>query len=298
MKISKDGPDLSRIIAGVMTWGVWGENWTAEQAEAYIHQCLELGVHTFDHADKYGHYTTEELFGKATKGSSALRQQMKLISKCGIKLVTPNRPSYKVHSYDTSKEHILQSVENSLKNLQTDYLDLLLIHRPSPLMHPQEIAEAFEILKKDGKVLHFGVSNFTPSQFKMLSKFTELQTNQVEISLLHRDFLLDGTLDQCIENGIAPMAYSTMAKGRFFTDKEDPAVKRIIAVSKDLQEQYNCTYEELLTAWILRHPARILPIIGSTKIARMKAAVNATKIELSRDDWFMLWEAAVGEEVP
>jgi len=298
MKISKEGPDLSRIVAGVMTWGIWGENWKPEQAETYIHQCLELGVHTFDHADIYGHYTTEKLFGDAIKGNSSIRQQIKLISKCGIKLVTPNRPSYKIHSYDTSKVHILQSVENSLKNLQTDYLDLLLIHRPSPLMHPQEIAEAFEILKKDGKVLHFGVSNFTPSQFKMLASLTELKTNQVEISLLHRDYLLDGTLDQCIEHGISPMAYSTMAKGRYFTDKEDPAVQRIIQVSKDLQERYNCTYEELLTAWVLRHPARILPIIGSTKIARMQAAMNATKIELSREDWFVLWEAAVGEEVP
>jgi len=297
IQLAQNGPEFSQIIAGVMTWGVWGKKLTAKKAASYIDQCLELGVTTFDHADIYGHYTTEALFGRATKGKSSLRQEMELISKCGIKLVTPNRPNYKVKSYDTSKAHILHSAETSLKNLKTDYLDLLLIHRPSPLMHPYEIAEAFNQLKQAGKVLNFGVSNFTPSQFTLLNKYIPLATNQIEISLLHDEFLLDGTLDQCMQHEIAPMAYSTMAKGIFFSKEPSEAVQRIKKVAAKLKKKYRATYEELLTAWLLAHPARILPIIGTTQIDRMAAAVRSTKISLEREDWFALWEAARGQEV-
>ena len=242
-------------------------------------------------------YTTEALFGRATKGKSSLRQRMELISKCGIKLVTPNRPDFKLKSYDTSKAHILSSVDQSLKNLKTDYLDLLLIHRPSPLMDPSEIAETFNQLKQAGKVLNFGVSNFTVSQFSTLNKYYPLITNQIEISLLHDEFLLDGTLDQCIRNGIAPMAYSTMAKGAFFAEETSDSIKRIKKVASKLKKKYHATYEELVTAWLLAHPARILPIIGTTVIERMTMAVRATEINLEREDWFALWEASRGEEV-
>ncbi len=297
IQLAQNGPEFSQIIAGVMTWGVWGKKLTAKKAANYIDECLALGVTTFDHADIYGHYTTEALFGRATKGKSSLRQQMELISKCGIKLVTPNRPDYKLKSYDTSKAHILSSAEQSLKNLKTDYLDLLLIHRPSPLMHPYEIAEAFNQLKQSGKVLNFGVSNFTPSQFTSLNKFIPLVTNQIEISLLHDECMLDGTLDQCIQHEIAPMAYSTMAKGVFFANDPTEPVQRIKKLCVKLKKKYRATYEELLTAWLLAHPARILPIIGTTKIDRMAAAVRATEISLEREDWFALWEAARGQEV-
>lgn len=297
IQLAKNGPEFSRIIAGVMTWGVWGKKLTAKKAANYIDECLELGVTTFDHADIYGHYTTEALFGRATKGKSSLRGQMELISKCGIKLVTPNRPNYKVHAYDTSKAHILFSAENSLKNLKTDYLDLLLIHRPSPLMHPYEIAEAFNQLKQSGKVLNFGVSNFTPSQFNLLNEYIPLVTNQIEVSLLHDEFMTDGTLDQCIQHEIAPMAYSTMAKGAFFAQEASEPVQRIKKVCTKLKKKYRATYDELLTAWLLAHPARILPVIGTTSIDRMAAAVRATEITLERDDWFAMWEAARGYEV-
>lgn len=297
IKLAQNGPELSRIVAGVMTWGDWGKKMTAKKAASYIDECLELGVTTFDHADIYGHYTTEALFGRATKGKSSLREQMELVSKCGIKLITPNRPEYKVHAYDTSKAHILFSAETSLKNLKTDYLDLLLIHRPSPLMHPYEIAEAFNQLKQSGKVLNFGVSNFTPSQFNLLNQYYPLITNQVEISLLHDVFLSDGTLDQCMQYEIAPMAYSTMAKGAFFSQDASESVKRIKKVCAKLKKKYRATYEELLTAWLLAHPARILPVIGTTGVDRMAAAVRATEITMEREDWFGLWEAARGHEV-
>jgi len=152
-------------------------------------------------------------------------------------------------------------------------------------------------LKQSGKVLNFGVSNFTPSQFTLLNKYIPLVTNQVEVSLLHDEFLNDGTLDQCMQHEIAPMAYSTMAKGAFFSQEPSEPVQRIKKVCTKLKKKYRVTYEELLTAWLLAHPARILPIIGSTQVDRMAAAVRATEINLERDDWFAMWEAARGYEV-
>lgn len=297
IQIAPDGPDFSRIVAGVMTWGEWGKQLSAKKAADYIQQCLDLGVTTFDHADIYGHYTTEALFGRATKGRSALRQQMELVTKCGIRLVTPNRPSYSIKSYDTSEAHIIESVEQSLTNLKTDYIDLLLIHRPSPLMEPQEIAEAFSQLRQSGKVRNFGVSNFTPTQFELLNDYVPLATNQVKMSLLDSEFLLDGTVDQCMRNNISPMAYSTMAQGRFFAETPSDAVQRIRKVAKTMERKYDTSFEALLTAWILRHPAGILPIIGTTNIDRMATAAGAVQVELEQEDWFALWEAARGKAV-
>jgi len=297
IQIAPDGPTLSRIIAGVMSWGEWGKNFTVEQTAKYINQCVEMGITTFDHADIYGHYTTEALFGQAIKGKSALRDQIELISKCGIKLTTPNRPDYHIKSYDTSKTHIIASVERSLKNLETDYLDVLLIHRPSPLMDPEEIAEAFSQLRTSGKVRHFGVSNFTLSQLSMLANYFPLVTNQIEISLLKTDFLIDGTVDQCLKRRVSPMAYSTMAGGQFFADPGTETVIRIKKVADVLTEKYQTTYESLLTAWLLQHPAKILPIMGSTNPERMRTAIGALAIQMEREDWFLLWEAARGVEV-
>jgi len=218
------------------------------------------------------------------------------VSKCGIKLITANRPNHKIKSYDTSKFHLLYSVENSLRQLKTDYLDLLLIHRPSPLMHPEEIAETIIKLKASGKVKHFGVSNFTPSQFEMLNQFTPLVTNQVKASLLHLDPMTDGTFDQCLKHQISPMAYSTHASGTLFTSDEE-RVLRIKEAVRPIAEKHETTYEVILTAWLLNHPAQIFPIMGSTKINRLKAAVEALTVKLSREDWFVLYEASVGEEV-
>lgn len=288
---------FSRIIAGVMSWGEWGSNFAPETALTLIEQCLENGITTFDHADIYGHYTTEELFGKAMKKQSSLRNKMQIISKCGIKLVTPHRSNHKIKSYDTSKEHIIASAERSLKNLRTDYLDMLLIHRPSPLMHPQEIAAAFYELRAAGKVREFGVSNFTCTQFSMLDEFISLKANQLKISLLHLDPFTDGTLDQCLQQQVTPMAYNSLAGGQFFTQPASEQVKRIRKIAKPLQEKYNATLDQIITAWILQHPARILPVMGSVKIERLKSAVAATKIHMTREEWFMLWEASTGQEV-
>ena len=166
MALTKD--TISPFIIGTMRLGTWGSQLSTTEYEKFIEGCLELGLVDFDHADIYGHYTTEEDFGNVLKSRKDLRDKMRITTKCGIKLISENRPNHKIKSYDLSAKHILESVDLSLSNLKTDYIDILLLHRPDYLFNPYEIAEAFATLKKEGKVLGFGVSNFTPSQFDLL----------------------------------------------------------------------------------------------------------------------------------
>ncbi len=184
--------EFSPVIAGCMKWGQWGVKYSTAQYLQLIEECIMNNITSFDHADIYGDYTVEEEFGNALKQKPHLRQQMQLVTKCGIRRFTPNRPAHKIHSYDTSRKHIIASAERSLQNLNTDFIDLLLIHRPDPLMHPHEIAEAFAELKQAGKALHFGVSNFTPSQMDMMMKVWKVEFNQLEVSVLHLDPFHDG----------------------------------------------------------------------------------------------------------
>ncbi len=297
VSLSENGPVLSRIVAGCMNWGEWGANLSIDQTRKLIEDCLSINVTTFDHADIYGHYTTEALFGNSIKGNSSLRQKMQLVTKCGIKLVTPNRPDNTIKSYNISKEYIISSVEQSLKNLQTDYIDLLLIHRPSPLMNPEEIVEAFMKLKNEGKALYFGVSNFTRTQFEMLNTYIPLVTNQIEISPIHLDPFIDGSIDLCIEKRVKPMGYSTLAGGKFFVNNPEDRVKSINKITDRLAQKYEVTADQILTSWLLKHPSGILPIIGSTKIDRIKSAVNSLEIKITDEEWFMIWEASTGAEV-
>ncbi|NJK83910.1 MAG: aldo/keto reductase [Saprospiraceae bacterium] len=298
VQADENKPTFSRLIFGVMKWGVWGHDYSPKKVLDLISASLDLGITTFDHADIYGYYTTEALFGEAIKGSPALRQRIQLISKCGIKLITPNRPEHHIKSYDTSKAHIVASVENSLRNLRTDYLDVLLIHRPSPLMHPDEMAAAFDTLQASGKVLHFGASNFTPSQFDLLYSRFPLITNQIEASLLYLTPFLDGTLDQLLQLHLIPMAWSPLGGGSIFQDTTDEQSQRIRLVAHSLGEKYgNKTIDQMLLAWLLKHPSKIFPILGTGNIARVQAAVEALSIDLSTEDWFKLWEASTGKEV-
>lgn len=289
---------LSPVIAGCMKWGQWGVKYSTTQYRQLIEECISSNITSFDHADIYGDYTVEEEFGEALKQNPALRKQMQLISKCGIRRLTPNRPAHQIHSYDTSKEHIIASAERSLKNLHTDYLDLLLIHRPDPLMHPDEIAEAFFKLKKEGKVLHFGVSNFTPSQMDMMVTGFPVEFNQLEVSVVHLDPFHDGSLDKCIQHKIRPMAWGPLGSGRLHTDDGDEKSNRILAVANMLAKKYNAGIDQVLLAFVTKHPAAIIPVIGSTKIERLQSAYDAVAINLEREEWFMLWRASKGHEVP
>jgi predicted oxidoreductase len=288
----------SNIIAGTMKWGAWGARFTSTDYEQMIKDCIAVGVSTFDHADIYGDYTTEEEFGKVLQEQPSLRQQMQLVTKCGIQMVSVNRPHHKIKSYDTSYEHIIESVERSLKNLSTDYIDCLLIHRPDPLFHADEVAKAFEHLKQQGKVLEFGVSNFRKWQVDLLRSRFPVTVNQVECSLLHLEPFGDGTLDQCQQHGMIPMAWSPMGGGNLFViDEEDERNKRIIAVAGILAEKYATGADVIILSWLMTHPANILPVLGTSKIERVHAAVAATLLKLEREEWFMLWRASTGREV-
>ena len=289
---------LSPVIAGCMKWGQWGVKYSTAQYLQLIEECITANITSFDHADIYGDYTVEEEFGNALKQKPRLRQQMQLITKCGIRRFTPNRPKHKIHSYDTSKEHIIESAERSLKNLHTDYVDLLFIHRPDPLMNPYEIAEAFAQLKKDGKVLHMGVSNFTPSQMDMMMTAFKVEFNQLEISVLHLDPFHDGSLDKCIEHGIRPMSWGPLGSGKFYSDDTDERNIRVLAVANLLSEKYNASVDQILLAFLFKHPSGIIPVIGSTKIERLKSAYAAANITIEREEWFMLWRASKGHEIP
>lgn len=277
-----------------MTWGVWGKNCTSKEMIELMNSCLESGITTFDHADIYGGYTTESDFGNAFGESKIDRQSIQLISKCGIQMVTENRTNSIKH-YAYSKDYIVWSAEQSLRHLKTDYLDLLLLHRPSPLIQADEIAEAVEKLKMDGKILDFGVSNFTPSQSNLIETKTKINYNQIEFSITHFEPMLDGSLDHMTSNRIAPMCWSPL--GTVFR-KDNEQSERIKKVTNELSSKYNVSDDIILLAWILKHPSGILPVCGTSDKKRIANLMQATTIEMELQDWFSLWTASIGNEVP
>lgn len=287
---------LSKFIAGTMNWGLWGAKFNTSQYRAMIDNCLESGLTSFDHADIYGHYTVEEEFGEALSFDQSLRNKIQLITKCGINLVSPNRPAYQIKHYDTSQSHIEASVDRSLKNLRTDYLDLLLIHRPDPLLNPEEVAEAFTALRNSGKVRHFGVSNFSPAKLELLDQYFPLSANQVEISVTNLSAFKDGSLDQCLLKKIIPMAWSPLGGGKLFQGGNERS-ERILALSSILAEKYHCIPEQVLLSWLFQHPANIHPVLGTVKVSRINTAIKAADLKLTREEWFLLWRASTGEEV-
>lgn len=273
-------------------------DWSFDRATRlrWIEQCLDLGITTFDHADIYGDYQVEELFGDVLAAAPGLRDRMQLVSKCGIKLVSPQRPSHAIKSYDTSAAHVIASVEASLRALRTEHLDLLLIHRPDALTDADALAEAFRQLHDSGKVRHFGVSNHTPSQFALLHHRYPLVTNQVELSPLQLGVLTDGTLDQCQDMGIRPMIWSPLAGGRLFTG-DDPASRRVRDALHVLAREHEVSPTTIAYAWILRHPSRPLPLTGTQRAAGLRDAVAALGLTLSREAWYSIWRAGSGHDV-
>lgn len=290
--------DLPPVISGCMKWGQWGEKFNTGQYEKLIKECLQAGITTFDHADIYGGYTTEEEFGEVLRKEPALRDRMQLITKCGIRMIAETRPAHHIKSYDTSAAHILQSAERSLKNLATDYLDILLIHRPDPLMHPDEIAAAFTTLKQQGKVLHFGVSNFEVSHVSLVHARFPVEYNQLEISVAKTDAFFNGQLDQCIELGIRPMAWSPLGGGLVIAQTGDERNKRILSAADKIAATHKCTADQVLLSFLFIHPSGIIPVLGTTKKERLIAGLKASAVSISREEWFMLWEASMGRQVP
>jgi predicted oxidoreductase len=289
---------FSRIIHGLWRLSEW--NQSKEETLSLIQFCLEQGITTFDHADIYGSYTCEEMFGDALSLAPSIREKMEIVTKCGIVLPSTNRPQHQTHHYNTSKKHILSSVEQSLKNLRTDYIDVLLIHRPDPFMNGEEVAEAFIQLKKEGKVRHFGVSNFKVHQWNMLQSHLPfpLVTNQIELSAYNLENMEDGTLNLCQEKRIAPMAWSPLAGGNIFTGQDDKAL-RLRETLEKIQEEISAEgIDSILYAWLLNHPARIMPIAGSGKKERIQAAIDSRSITLNHDQWFEILRSSMGHDIP
>lgn len=293
-----DDLTFSQVIQGFWRLAAW--DMTEQELLAFVERCMEIGITTFDHADIYGGYTCESLFGRVLQRKPHLRPSMQLVTKCGIKPKSARYPERYVGHYDTSKAHILKSVEASLRNLCTDYVDVLLIHRPDPFMDPQEVAEAFTQLKAEGKVRHFGVSNFLPSQFRMLSSYLSfpLITNQIEVSVTHLEHFEKGTIDLCLEKRIAPMVWSPLAGGKLFSDLSERAFRVRTTLQQVAVELGASSLDEVMYAWLLSHPAHLLPIVGSGKLERVEAAVRATTLAMDRQQWFYILESSHGHPVP
>ncbi|SHO58316.1 aldo/keto reductase [Vibrio quintilis] len=296
--IAPQGPVCSELIQGYWRLAEW--QMTSQQRLSFLKQHLDLGISTVDHADIYGNYECERLFGEALSQDKSVREQIQIVTKCDIQLCSDKFPQRKVNYYDTSEQHIIESVENSLRRLQTEHIDLLLIHRPDVLMDAGEVAGAFSRLKQAGKVSHFGVSNFSPRQFELLqSRLTfPLATNQVEINPLNFDVVHDGTLDLLQTHSVRPMAWSCLAGGRLFSDDSAQCQRVRDELEAIKQEVGASSVDQVVYAWVRRLPSKPLPIIGSGKIERVKAAVDALNIELSREQWFRIWTASKGHAVP
>ncbi|WP_281231569.1 aldo/keto reductase [Flavobacterium gelatinilyticum] len=285
---------LSPVISGTMNWGVWDKNLTTKEMENLIQVCIENKITTFDHADIYGDYTTEADFGKAFKASKISREKLQLITKCGIQLVAEGRNN-KIKHYDYSKDYIIWSVEESLKKLKTDYVDVFLLHRPSPLMQADEIAEAVEKLKTEGKIIDFGLSNFTSSQTELIRQKTEVSFNQVHFSATNFEPMVDGSLDYMQTHGIRPLSWNPL--GTVFRE-DTKQTRRLKQLFSTLLEKYHLGADTLLLSWILKHPAGIIPIAGTVNVARIQSLVKAAELDMDKEDWFAIWKESMGNDVP
>ncbi|MDC1360314.1 aldo/keto reductase [Flavobacteriales bacterium] len=282
------------IIAGTMNWGVWGTDMSLSNMSRHIEGCLERGVFAFDHADIYGDFTTERAFGQAFAETNVSREQVWWVSKCGIQF--PNSKIVtSVKHYNYTPKHIRQSVENSLRNLQTEYLDGFLLHRPSPLMESESIVHALCELREEGKIKGWGVSNFTPSQMELFQGDDRPLWNQLECSVTHTSPMTDGTLDFMKVYKIAAMAWSPL--GRFFKIS-GPQQKRLNEVVARLSEKTELTPAQLLLAWLVRHPMGIIPVVGTTDLLRLSDLKAACSFHIELEDWFAMTEASWGHRVP
>ena len=293
-KLHPEGPSFSRLIAGAWRW----HTVSSEVLDRLIRTSLDHGITTFDHADIYGDHGNEKIFGDVLRQQPALRTNMQLITKCGIKFPSAHRPETRMKHYDTSKEHILWSVENSLQALGADKIDVLLIHRPDPLLNPQEVAEAFTLLKQQGKALHFGVSNFTTAQYEMLQSYLPfpLVTNQIEISLFLPQPLFDGSLDNLMKHRASAMAWSPLGGGKFLAG-ENESSRRVLDGLNQFGQRYQANPTQLLLAWLLKHPSSIFPVIGTTKPERVAESVKSLDLSVGREDWFEMLKWVTGRDV-
>ena len=303
--------EISRLSYGCMRIsGSWDRNTVDDaviaRAIGVLEAAVDAGYTFFDHADIYGDTACESIFGHAIEKHPEWRERLVVATKCGIRFEDEPSPG-QPHRYDFSYEHILASVEESLGRLRMERIDLLMLHRPDFLADPAEIARAFTELRGAGKVREFGVSNFRPSLLSAVQSALPfaLQVNQVEIHPLRLECFTDGTLDQCLERTITPMAWSPLAQGRVGTGQEPKpdAPNRahhlaILAALDEAAAQFGCDRSVIVLAWLLRHPAGIVPVVGSANPANIQNAARATEIEMDRDTWYRILLAARGVKLP
>lgn len=296
--ICPGGPEFSRLAYG--TWRILDSKPTPAEILERLKTSADCGITTIDTAEIYGLYQVEESLGAALRMEPAFRNRIEIVSKCGIQFPCPAHPGRRNAHYDATAANIISAAEKSLRLLGTDRLDLFLIHRPDWLTSADETAEALNKLLRDGKILAAGVSNFTVHQFELLNSRMDrpLATNQIEFSLLHMNAMEDGILDQCQRLRILPMAWSPFAGGQLFST-ENPASDRIRAAAAEISVRHGgATLEQLALAWIMAHPSRPIPVLGTNQPDRIRAAVKAASIRIDRQDWFVLWTAAKGHRIP
>lgn len=285
---------LSRLIYGM--WRIGDDSDTStSHVQAKIESCLSQGITTMDQADIYGGYEAEEILGNALQGTN-LREKIEIVTKCDIVAPAGRYSDAKVKYYDTSRAHLLASVEHSLRLMGTDYVDLLLIHRPDPMMDAEETGAALDEVVASGKAKSIGVSNFKLHDWTLLQSAmsSPLVTNQIELSLLAHEVFTNGDLAYLQERKVAPMAWSPLGGGSLFS--QDNTV--LLDALKAIGESSGVDETAVAVAWLLAHPAKIMPVMGTNSLARISKISDALKVTMDRETWFELYSIALGSEVP
>lgn len=290
---------FSRYVQGFWRAHTW--QMSDQALNRHLHELVARGITTMDHADIYGDYQCEAIFGRALKLSPELRDQIEIVTKCGIVLPS-ERLQQTGHRYDYSPQHIVNAVDQSLQHMGTDYIDTLLLHRPSPLMDPSDVVQAIEQLVAQGKIRAFGVSNFNASQLDLLNHTLmqhkcHVAVNQLEVSPYHISTLEDGTLDHMMTQNVNVMAWSPLGGGKLF-DTTDARTRRILSIVSPLALKYHVSTTAIIMAWLQRHPARIMPVLGTQQLARVDEACAGATVSLTDQEWFDIYVAARGEAIP
>ncbi|TMI95792.1 MAG: aldo/keto reductase [Bacteroidetes bacterium] len=290
--LSDSGPKVSPAVYGFYRWK--GNYVNEDKMEQILNLCLELDINTFDHGDTYGDYTCEEIFGNVLKRSGIKRESIVLFTKCGINIPNAARPYYRVKHFDTSREHITNSLENSLRNLKTDYIDVFLLNQLDPLSNLEETALTLEKLKDSGKIKNVGVVNFSVFQHQLLSSYLRIPivTNHIELNLLNTSAFDNGQVDYIKQKYMRPLATSPLAEGKIANSNEKIPL-RIRGKLEEFAGKYNSHFESVAIAWLVKLGA--LPLIGTTDELRIRNIAESFKINLDRQDWYELYAVSRGE---